>query len=445
MAEIYRSIHNTNRATGTGTGPLHSIPNNISNSISGALGAGIGVGDLPHGILTCVPTDLIFHITQLMLREKVLRAEYAADRFERIGRNNSNPSILSSIQHTSLNYPYGYCNVHASSNIPSTNAPTVVRVNDPDSLYQSHSHHNNHVRSHGHSQGHSSGSNSNFYSGSSFPVNAVDKGEKAGSLGSGEGNSRIMANTTANPNTHNTHSAQFRIPQHVKAVTVSVSLIILDLTTSSAGERDKDTRPSLGGKASASQAAKEKIQIEKKVSQFATSMWGNNVVSVLQSQRMRGNHATSQVLDSFVIVACELPFHLVRDLGSIISRISASYSSSLVQGPSQLPSGGNTSTNSTNSTAANTAILNAFYSSPLALPFKRTLKAAVTELSHLSLPQPPPQPLTRNLGSTIPNSVTSSSPQGTALCKLRDVFLFSSTDEKFDFLSYSPIALTRVI
>ena len=167
----------------------------------------------------------------------------------------------------------------------------------------------------------------------------------------------------------------------------------------------------------------------------------NSIFSILPLARYIMATPSPVAMEGFVVVAFELPFHLLRDLGSIIMKISTSYSTSLSTQLSSQPVSTNNTSNTHNTTALNIALLDTFYSSPSAMPYKKLLKAAVTELSHL------PLPILRNLhpGSALFNSVSTSSTQSSSLCRQRDVFLFSTTDEKFDFLSYSPGALTRVI
>jgi hypothetical protein len=170
---------------------------------------------------------------------------------------------------------------------------------------------------------------------------------------------------------------------------------------------------------------------------FANTMWGASsavsVVTVTASpQRVRGHNWGLGQNNDGVIIACELPFLLIRDLGSTIMRVS-------------LPSNANPNPNP-NPNSSHRSVLEAFYSSPTCAPFKKMIKVIVTDLSHLSVltiktstPLQPSVHTNSNLGSN--SSYTSNQIQVTN----REVFLYSIIDDKFDFFSYSPSALSRAI
>ena len=155
--------------------------------------------------------------------------------------------------------------------------------------------------------------------------------------------------------------------QGLRTQTRHVVLVILDSPNLAASDKERD-RPISGGKALVTQAAKEKVQIEKRVTAFAFNMWGSVTLHVTHSQRMRSNHPTiqGQGLESITVVACELPFHVVRDLGSVISRINTST-------PSLPPH--------SHSIAPASTLIGSFLSSASASPYKKSLKTVLAELS----------------------------------------------------------------
>jgi hypothetical protein len=350
-----------------------------STPLSGSTGISSTSAHSPAGVEICPLRDLAVRLSYLMLREKAKKAVADMEIFERYHSSSG--------RHTSL--------------------PA------------------------GHVQNDSTHSLSHIHSSSPFFNPLSDKAEKL-SAGINEGRS-APAQSTGSP-----HRAP-RTPQlPSKSHVCHVMLVILDAPSISASDKERD-RPVSGGKASATLAAKEKIQVEKRVTAFAVSMWGNVSVHVTQSQRMRGYHAGLQTHpEAAIVIACELPFHLMRDLGSIVMRIS-----SLCLPLSQAHS---------NSITPPGTLMSSFFSSPAALPFKRFLKAVVTELSHVSTsyPHSHSSQATKNplSGAAATNAshtlLTAQSPTlSAAISPPKSAFLYSITDDKFDFISYSPSALAR--
>ena len=415
MPNIYRDSLNANK----GPGNLNSNTINSMGTFSE------GINNKSPGIENCLLKDISMRLTKLILKEKFYKAEYDMIAFDRMEFSRC------------LDF-----NNDMNNNIFSNN---YIKNLSGEDIYSNNNNNNNNNSSNITSQ-------SNRYNATST---IPDKIEKSGSFGSSDTNNRNISNIlTNNPNSHTRSTT-------IKSAIQTISLIILDTQSMSVNDKERD-RPVGVGKASASLAAKEKIQIEKKVLQFANTMWNNCVVNVIQSQRIRGNHtATQSGLEGVVILASELPFYLIRDLGSIILRISSSSSSSsattsssssfsssnltshnISQPLSNINSNSNSNNNVNNITINNNKLFQIFYSSPLSLPFKKVLKAIVIELSHLSISS------ARNLhpGSVLVNSTPSLvSPLGNVNNQNRDVFLYSICDDKYDFISYSPTALTRVI
>ena len=252
----------------------------------------------------------------------------------------------------------------------------------------------------------------------------------------------------------NSPHPQTRIPQGTRPLTRHVTLVMVDSANAISSEKDRD-RPVSGGRAIAAQAAKEKIQVERKVHAFASSMWGSVTLLVTPSLRLRGNHtvsasATQAQQDGVVIISCDAPFHLVRELGSVITRLCSSSQLSHHQSPLL---GGPTP-----------SLLGAFCSSTAAAPYKRFLKAVAAELSYA------PTPLHQHQQFKATSSSSSSSSSSAAMTAgavgaqtasqsqapsqsqtpsthtpLRNAFIYSVTDDKFDFISYSPSILSRGI
>lgn len=224
-------------------------------------------------------------------------------------------------------------------------------------------------------------------------------------------------------------------PQGPRVQTRHVILVILDTPNLAASDKERD-RPVSGGKALVTQAAKEKVQIEKRVTAFASSMWGSVTLFVTHSQRMRSNHTNiqgqgqGQGLESITVVACELPFYTVRDLGSVISRINTSTL------PLPLHS---------HSIAPASTLIGSFLSSASAAPYKKYLKSVLAELSCMA-PSPPQSVKSTasgppSTGAAATSGLQTNTPQQQNLSK--DIFLYSISDDKFDFISYSPTALAR--
>jgi hypothetical protein len=350
-----------------------------STQLSGSTGIGGTTAPPPAGVEICPLRDLAVRLSYLLLREKARKAVAEMEMFERYHSSSG--------RHASL--PAGLV---------------------PNDSTHSHTH-----------------SSSPFFSTSS------DKSEKL-SAGIAEGRA-APATSTGSP-----HRAP-RTPQlPSKPHVYHIMLVILDAPSITASDKERD-RPVSGGKASATLAAKEKIQVEKRVTAFAVSMWGNVSVHVTQSQRMRGYHTGLQTHpEAAIVIACELPFHLMRDLGSIVMRISSA-SLPLSQAHS-------------NSITPPSTLISSFYSSPAALPFKRLLKAAVTELSHVSTSyshshshssQAIKNPLSGTAATSASHTLlTAQSPTlSAAIAPPKSAFLYSITDDKFDFISYSPSALAR--
>ena len=224
------------------------------------------------------------------------------------------------------------------------------------------------------------------------------------------------------------------IPQGPRAQTRHVVLVILDTPSLAASDKERD-RPVSGGKALVTQAAKEKVQIEKRVTAFACSMWGSVTLYVTHSQRMRSNHPNiqgqgqGQGLESVTVVACELPFYIVRDLGSVIARISTSTPILSLHSNSISPAG---------------TLFGTFLSSASAAPYKKYLKTVLAELSCMALSLQTVKSTASGLPSTgaaATSGLQTHTPSQQNLTK--DVFLYSISDDKFDFISYSPTALAR--
>ena len=171
---------------------------------------------------------------------------------------------------------------------------------------------------------------------------------------------------------------------------------------------------------------------------------------VTQSLRLRGNHTvsistTQAQQDGVVVISCEVPFHLVRDLGTVITRLCSTNQLSLYHQAAQL--GG-----------PNHSLLGAFWSSTAAAPYKRSLKAVVAELSYAPTPLQQQQQQQMKMFSSTTATATavcaqiqtqtqalSQTQTSTVHSPLRDAFLYSVIDDKFDFISYSPSALSRGI
>lgn len=224
------------------------------------------------------------------------------------------------------------------------------------------------------------------------------------------------------------------IPQGPRAQTRHVVLVILDTPSLAASDKERD-RPVSGGKALVTQAAKEKVQIEKRVTAFACSMWGSVTLYVTHSQRMRSNHPNiqgqgqGQGLESVTVVACELPFHIVRDLGSVIARISTSTPLVSLHSNSISPAG---------------TLIGTFLSSASAAPYKKYLKTVLSELSCMAISLQSVKSTASGLLFTGA-AATSGLQTHTAIQQnlTKDVFLYSISDDKFDFISYSPTTLAR--
>ena len=385
MGAIYREYRNSSKDFESFT----SIFNNI----------GTVPGDIwktSHCVENCPLRDISYRMKQLILREKLMKAEHDVRDFERLGgsRNSNSTISLGTSSCANIN-PYGLTG----------------------ELMHCFSH-----------------TNSGTFSNSTA---VLERGDRSGSFGSYDAVNRSNAAVTTN----NTNPPS-RL-QHIKSTAQSVSLIILDNQSISVSDKERD-RVVSGGKALATLAAKEKVQIEKKVLIFANSMWTNCVVNTIPSQRIRGNHtATPMSLEASVVLACELPFHLVRDLGSIILKISASFYSSLNLPPTTANSNSNSisNTNSNSFKNVNTSSLEIFYSLPTSLPYKKILKATITELSHFTVLS------SRNLypGSVLASSVSYTVPNINIQNHNRDVFLYSIGDDKYDLISYSPLALSRML
>ena len=388
MSQIYSVADIFRDALGTSLRVWDTPPNLTGNtgnaSVINSSASGVsGMGSSTHAIEQCTIGDLSVCLTRLVLREKVRRAEQDVMMFER--------------EQTSL--------------------PPRLQTD-------------NSTISHAHT--HLSGT----------------RVEKLSSASASDG--RLALNFGSNsPHPHSHPNPQTRIPQGTKPMTRHVTLVMVDSANVISSEKDRD-RPVSGGRAVAVQAAKEKIQVERKVHAFASSMWGTVTLVVIQSLRVRGNHTvslstTQAQQDGVVVISCDAPFFLVRELGSVITRMcSTSQLSSHHQSPLL---GG-----------ANHSLIGAFCSSTAAAPYKRSLKAVVAELSYA------PTPLQYQL-KTISSSSTSSSTmtagavgtqtlsqsqtlQGqtpSTLSPLRDAFIYSVIDDKFDFLSYSPSILSRGI
>lgn len=347
---------------------------------NGASGSGVGAST-PVGVQLCPLRDLSVRVRHLLLRERARRALNDVETFER----------------------------HHWSDGKCTSVPPGIIQSDC-----MHSH-----------------------STSSFFMSPSIKSEK---LSAGIAEGRVAAMSSTGSPHRLPRAPQVSLKSHV----CHVMLVILDAPSITASDKERD-RPISGGKASATLAAKEKIQVEKRVTAFAVDMWGVVSVHVTQSQRMRGHHAGAQThLDGVIVIACELPFHLMRDLGSIVMRVS-SLSTPLSQTHSH-------------SIAPPSNLISSFYSSPAASPFKRFLKAVVSELSHVSVSHShshshPSQAFRNQLsGATAASasafhslSTVQSPTLPAANCPPRDAFLYSITDDKFDFISYSPTALARSI
>jgi hypothetical protein len=204
-----------------------------------------------------------------------------------------------------------------------------------------------------------------------------------------------------------------------------VSLVILDSkegggNINGGGKKEKDLPP---------QVIKERALIERKINVFATGMWGTvSVITVSQSQRTKGYNGQQGQPDTF-IVASEVPILILRELGSTIIK---SY---------QHLQQSNQSQHTQN-------ILEGFYSSSIVSAYKKNLKMVVLELSHipsLKTPQATVNTLSSgNVSGTGTGAGGGGNPSHMNLQQsLRDVFLYSIIDDKFDLLSYSPLALTR--
>lgn len=222
------------------------------------------------------------------------------------------------------------------------------------------------------------------------------------------------------------------IPQGPRSQTRHVVLVILDTPSLAASDRERD-RPVSGGKALVTQAAKEKIQIEKRVTAFACSMWGSVTLYVTHSQRMRSNHPNiqGQGLESVTVVACELPFYIVRDLGSVIARVSTSTPLLSLQSHTISPAG---------------TLIGTLLSSASAAPYKKYLKTVLAELSCMALSLQTVKSTASGLlstGTAATSGLQTHTPSQQNLTK--DVFLYSISDDKFDFISYSPTALARCV
>ena len=358
-----------------------SIGNRLGCISSTPLAGGTGISGTsappPVGVELCPLRDLAVRMSYLLLREKARKAVTDMEVFERSHSSNG--------RHISL--------------------PTGHVQND-----STHSH---------------------CHSSSPFFTPLSDKSEKL-SAGIAEGRA------VPTPGTGSPHRLP-RTPQLIsKSHVCHVMLVILDAPSITASDKERD-RPVSGGKASATLAAKEKIQVEKRVTAFAVSMWGNVSVHVTQSQRMRGYHAGLQTHpEAVIVIACELPFHLMRDLGSIVMRISSA----------SLP----LSQTHSHSITPPSTLMSSFYSSPAAMSFKRILKAVVNELSHVSTSYPhshSSQAIKNPLsGAAATNTshtlLTAQSPTlSAAVAPPKNAFLYSITDDKFDFISYSPSALAR--
>ena len=393
MSQIYSVADIFRDALGTSLRVWDTQPNltgNTGNSsvMNTSASTGVpGIGTPTHAIEQCMIGDLSVCLTRLVLREKVRRAEQEVMAFER--------------EQTSL-----------SSNIQTDNST------------------NSHAHTHSHS---------NLYG------TRVEKQPSSASASDG----RLALNFGSNsPHPH--PQTQTRIPQGTKPLARHVTLVMVDSVNAISSEKDRD-RPVSGGRAIAAQAAKEKIQVERKVHAFALAMWGTVTLVVTQSLRVRGNHtvslsATQAQQDGVVVISCEAPFCLVRELGSVITRLcstsqlSSHHQSPLLGGP-------------------NHSLIGAFCSSSAAAPYKRSLKAVVAELSYA------PTPLQHQLKAISSSSSSSSvaittgavsaqapsqtqTPQGqtpSSLTPLRDAFIYSVIDDKFDFISYSPSILSRGI
>ena len=383
IGAIYREYRNSNKSGGS----VISSFNNIG-TIPG------GIFKTSNSVECCPLREISYRLKQLILRENLSKAEYEVRAFDRLrGSRNSN-SMISPDTNSSVNIsPYGLtgevmhdCNF---SNCHSFNPATF-----------SHS------------------------------TAVTARTDRSGSFGSYDAVNRSITTGTTN------HLIPPSRLQNIKPTTQSVSLIILDNQSISVSDKERDRAVS-GGKALATLAAKEKIQIEKKVLIFANSLWGNCVVSTIQSQRIRGNHTVPPLSsESFVVVACELPFHLIRDLGSIILKISASFFSL------NLPQANSNSNSNPNSFKnVNRSSLEIFFSLPTSLPFKKILKATITELSHFTVLS------SRNShpGSVLSSSILSTIPIINTQNQNRDIFLYSIVDDKYDLISYSPTALSRML
>lgn len=263
-----------------------------------------------------------------------------------------------------------------------------------------------------------------------------------------------IAGNTYNPHSQSKPPFITIPPSHIQSHTHPnnpsvkvIHLLVMDNTNTSQGSN----KPS--------QVLKEKNQIERKVNIFASNIWGNvNVITTMQSQRMKGYVSVQE--GAMMIIACDLSFHVLREFDAMVTSLSS------------------TKPYNTQSQSTITTTIDSLYSSPSTLQYKKTIKSLINELSShstytstISLKSNQTNQANRfnvnNLYSPVGGGTNISGGKGSSsgswggisggsnaqnaqyqansqwMCK--DSFLYSIIDDKFDYLSYSPSALSKSI